>query len=676
MYYNRRLPGKRMRDYFMPFFIIVVIIAIIVFGWRILNQVFISDSLNTTNERVFLNIENGSAKAMMEGKSEWKNAPDNIYLYKGEKLKTGPDGRATLTFADQSIMRLESNSEVEFIQLKKKKDDNLIEVALNGGQVWTKIERITNPDSGFTIVTDMLTIDSKGGVVAVDYPGTVYVIDGSAQVGIKYDDEIIKTVNVGVGQQFMVDATGINDINEDLDVTLIFAMSDAFESSNWYRWNMKKDGAISAFEESEEDAETEDLASTDDEDSEDTEEETVLTDRLVSITTPSPNSATNKSTVSLEGLFNADKVEAVYIDGKKASVSGTNKWKIYEIALTKEGENKLSVEAEGTDGVRQTLDPFVITYDSIAPDMPKIEEPSPEEGETSVTIDDIEQIIKGSVSSDTYAVIVNDYKLSKYVPGSKEWQYYAKTAYGNLEVGENEYKVIAEDKAGNQSEPATITLVLEQETVDEAGGEDDTETGSGASSADDESLPASTSEGGVTITEPNGGESFTTSETEFDIKGAVPANTAKVEVNGYKLTLYQAGDTAYKYSAKSSFGNLEIGEKNEYAVKAYDADDNLLGSASITIDVQSGSASAPTITMPSTSGAYTTTLDEIVLGGAVGKWIQKVYINDQLLSDYIPGSEQWRKTITLSAGENTFTVYGEQDGDKTASVSITISYTP
>ena len=674
----RRAPRKRARDYFMPFFIIVVIIAIIVFGWRMLNQLFIQDSLDTTNERVLLNIENGSAKAMMEGKSEWKNAPDNIYLYKGEKLKTGPDGRATLTYFDQSIIRLDKSSQIEFVQLKQKNEDNLIEVMLNEGHIWTKIERITNPDSYFTVSTDMLTIDSRGGIVAISYPGTVYVIEGTAQVGIKYDDEIIKTINVGVGQQFMADADAVNDLNEGLEATLIFAMSDSFESSNWYRWNMRKDGAISAFEESDEededDVETGSSTSVEEDESEG-DEELILTDRLVSVTKPSSKSATNKSTITMEGLYDTDKVTAVYIDGRKATLSGTNKWKVYEVTLSGEGDNEISVEAEDNLGVRTTLDPFTITYDSVAPDMPEMTEPG--ENDAEVTIDDVEQIISGSVSKDTYAVIVNDYKLSKYVPGSQEFQYYAKTAYGNLEIGENEYEVIAEDKAGNQSKPAMITLVLEQETVDEADDEeDDAETGSDTSQEDDETLPASTSTGGVIITEPNGGESFTTSETEFDIKGTVPSDTAKVKVNGYTLTLYEAGDTTYRYSAKSSFGNLEIGEKNEYTVKAYDEDDKLLGSATITIDVQSGSASTPTITMPSTSGTYSTTLDEIVLGGTVGKWVQKIYVNDALLNGYIPGSEEWRKTITLSAGENTFTIYGEQNGDNTDSVSITISYTP
>ena len=122
MYYPNRAPRKRNRDYFMPFFIIVVIIAIIIFGWRTLNQVFIDDNRNTFTEKVFLNIENGSAKAMTVGSSDWDNAPDNIYLYKGEKIKTGSDGRVSLTFTDQSIVRMDSNAQVDLIQLNKKNE--------------------------------------------------------------------------------------------------------------------------------------------------------------------------------------------------------------------------------------------------------------------------------------------------------------------------------------------------------------------------------------------------------------------------------------------------------------------------------------------------------------------------------------------------------------------------
>ena len=465
MYYSNRVPRKRTRDYFMPFFIIVVVIAIIIFGWRTLNQVFIDDNRNSFNEKVFLNIENGSAKAMTVGNSDWDNAPDNIYLYKGEKLKTGSDGRVSLTFSDQSIVRVDNNSEVNLIELKKKGEATIIEVSLADGQIWSKVERVSNPDARFTVSTKLLTIDSKGGDVAVESPGTVYVLDGTAQVSIKYDDEIIKTINVGVGQQLVIDDEIIADINAEIEPDLIFALSDTFKTSAWYRWNMKKDGAITAFEESDE-GEGDEL---DDEVDDEDEETTINPDRMVSVTKPSPNSATSSSIISIEGLYNPEKVQAVYVNGKKASNLENNKWRISKLSLAIEGENELTIEAEDLAGVKTELDSFTVTYDKTPPATPVIVEPGA--NDESVIIEDIEQIIEGTVDKDTYVVIVNDYRLSKYVPGSKEFAYYAKTAYGNLEAGENEYEVFAEDKAGNKSEPAMITLVLDQEIIDEAGGD-------------------------------------------------------------------------------------------------------------------------------------------------------------------------------------------------------------
>ncbi|MBN2087777.1 FecR domain-containing protein [Candidatus Peregrinibacteria bacterium] len=680
MYYQNRAPRKRTRDYFMPFFIIIIIIAIIFFGWRTLNQVFIDDNRTTFSEKVFLSIENGSAKAMTVGNGDWDNAPDNIYLYKGEKLKTGSDGRVSLTFTDKSIVRLDNNTQIDLVQLSKKNDANVIEVSLVNGQIWSQIERIFHPDSRFTISTDLIAVDTKGGDIAVEAPGTVYVLDGTAQVSVKFEDEIIKTINVGVGQQLVIDSDTIASINEGTEPDLIFALSESFKSSEWYRWNTKKDGAINAFEESDnEDAETDETETTDEDNETEqasTDEETSINpDRMVSITKPSSNSATSSSEISIEGVYDSEKVQAVYIDGKKASLLEKNKWKISKLTLVTEGENKLKVEAEDLSGAKVQLDSFIITYDKTPPAVPVITNPGA--NDETVTIDDVEQMIEGTVSGDTYVVIVNDYRLSKYVPGSKEFSYYAKTAYGNLEVGENEYEVIAEDKAGNKSESAKIILVLEQDTVDEAGGDEEVteEDDSSVTSATETPVPVATSTGGVTITEPNGGESFTTSETEFDIKGTVPAGTETVEVNDYKLSLYEAGDSTFRYSAKASFKNLTIGEKNEYVVKAYDESGKVLGSASITIDVESGSAAAPTITMPSSSASYTTSLNEVVLGGDVGKWTDKVYVNGEKLTDYIPGSEQWRKTVTLNPGENTFTVKGEMDGVQTSSVSITITYT-
>ena len=673
----------------MPFLIIAVIFAGVIFGWRALDNLLVDQNRSTYSEKVSLDIDSGSAKAMIVGKSEWQNAPDKIYLYRGERLKTVTDGRVSLTFFDQSIMRLNTDTEVSFASLKKKNETYNIEVEFNKGNLWSKVERITNPNSTFSITTDLLTIDTRGAVFAISYPGTVYVIEGNAQVGIKYDDDVIKTYTVGVGQQFTVDEDGIADIKKGTDTEVIFALSDTFKRTNWYRWNVKKDGAINAFEESDlDDLDEDDEADLDETDDTDLDDDTSIDaditniDRVVYVTKPSKKTETSKSTITLEGNYDEEKIEAVYVDGKKASVISDGKWRMTSVKLGLEGENKIKIEAEDLNGNKTAIETFVITYDKTAPDTPVITEPSAEVEGENVTIDDIEQIIKGTVSEDTQAVIVNDYRLGKYVPGSEVFQYYAKTEYGNLEAGENEYKVYAEDKAGNQSEAAIIILELDQEVIDTADGNEDEDdntttgatTGATSGATTEESLPTASSSGGVTITAPNEGKSLTTSETEFEITGTVPDGTAKVKVNDYPLSLFEPGDTTFKYRAYVSIGNLKIGEKNSFKVEAFDGDDALVGEASIVIDVESGASAAPVITMPSSTGSYSTTLDTIVIGGTVGKWATRIYINDKEIKDYIPGSEEWRTSVDLSSGENTFVINAEKAGESVGKATIIVNY--
>lgn len=679
MYY-RRPPRTKFYNYLMPFLVIVVIFLAVVFGWSSLNKVFVDQNKSTYNEKVFLNIESGSAKAMTVGKSEWQNAPDKIYLYRGERFKTGTDGRATLTFFDQSIMRLNTNTEVSFASLKKKNDTHQIEVELVKGDVWVKVERIMNPDSNVSVTTDALTVDSRGGVFAISAPGTVYMVEGTAQVGAKYDDEVIKTYTLGVGQQFMVDEAAITSIKEDRDAEVIYALSDTFKKTNWYRWNVKKDGAVSAFEESDLEGIDEDITEAEDFQSDPADEtaEAMASEdltnigRVVYITKPSKNTETNKSNLTVEGRYDAEKISAVYLDGKKALLkNGT--WTA-DVKLVSEGENRISLEAEDLSGSKTVLDALIIFYDKTAPATPTITEPGA--NNETVEIEDVEQLIKGTVSKDTAAVIVNDYRLTKYVPGSQGFEYYAKTVYGNLQAGENEFKVIAEDKAGNQSETAVIILKLSQDVIDEKAGEGTKEAEDPDTADETTSLPKASSTGGVKITSPNNGESFTTSETEFEIAGTVPEGAAKVEVNDYALSLFSAGDTTFKYRAYVSIGNLKIGEKNTYTVKAYNEAGASLGEASITIDVESGATAAPVITIPSETGKYSTSLDTLVVGGTVGKWITRVYVNDKEVKDYIPGSEKFSSTVKLSPGENTFTISAEKAGVPSGKATIIITYQP
>lgn len=587
--YKKRAPKQGGADYIKPFIVIIIFIAIIIAGWRLLGSVLVDETPTESSEKVLLEIETGSAKAMTSSGAEWKNIPSNIYLYEGEKVRTQSDGRITLTFFDQNTARLDKSTEVNLTTLLLEGSQSTVGLRLDEGQVWLEVQSELSTAS-YSVSMDNLYLEATNATFAVTAPGTVYVLRGSVDAQVVDNGTFVDQATVGVGQQISVDAEIAKEITDGAEKDLIFAIDDAFKSSNWYRWNQQQGGV--------------ELEEADDEEVDD-EEDNPLDDQ----------------------------------DG--------------------------SGDATEDDTEADEIDP----NDKEAPTVPEISEPGA--NDESVEVDDIVVDIKGSVSDDTEEVIVNDYKLTKYIPGSGEFRYTANVAFNNLEVGDNEYKVVAEDKNGNQSEAAVITLTLTQEVYDEKIEETEEEV-----ATEEEGVPDATSEGGVNITSPNNGDNLVTSETSFQIKGDVPSTAARVLVNDYKLQGFTAGDTTYTYNANSTLGTLEIGELNTYTVKAYDEDDELIGTASMTIDVESGANGSgdPTITIPTSTGTYQTTLNQLVIGGAIGKWVEMVYVDGSKLNDYIPGSEEWKTTITLVPGENTFSIYGEKDGENTATVSITIDY--
>ena len=77
-------------------------------------------------------------------------------------------------------------------------------------------------------------------------------------------------------------------------------------------------------------------------------------------------------------------------------------------------------------------------------------------------------VVKGTVSSDTYKITINDYKLTKYIPGQTQWDYIASTKFNTLKNGLNSYVVKTFDKDGNQTDSLIFSIDYEAPVIPDA----------------------------------------------------------------------------------------------------------------------------------------------------------------------------------------------------------------
>lgn len=70
-------------------------------------------------------------------------------------------------------------------------------------------------------------------------------------------------------------------------------------------------------------------------------------------------------------------------------------------------------------------------------------------------------LIQGTTPSNTDKIVVNDYTLTKYKPGSTEWSYVAAVSLGTLKKGENDYTILALDAEGNEIASESFTIVYD-----------------------------------------------------------------------------------------------------------------------------------------------------------------------------------------------------------------------
>lgn len=380
-------------------------------------------------------------------------------LYSGEGISTGASSRQYMEMTNKGYARLDEYSTLFF----KKNDPKSEFVNLAKGNLWLKYEKESQDVKDFSLKTKnmLLTLEPGVHVAAGSTNGKQYlsVLQGKAQVKILDNGgKTIKEILLQSGKEVRFDAQFFDTQAVSPDTLLSQDISEDFMKSEWVDWNMVEDSKMSNYEPK--DATVAETAATNSEAREvpqsNTNEPEAST-QGVEVTNISSGDVFTTETINVRGDYQGN-VSAITVNGTAAELnSSAGTWVAYKISLPKEGKNTITVKMT-KEGETTTVSTFSVSRDSGVPDTPVLTSPR--------TISTPDSKIQGSVGKEVVKVTVNGYALKKFVPGSGSWQYILSLEIQNMKPGENLYRVIGYDKAGNASKPlnAVITYTGPTET--------------------------------------------------------------------------------------------------------------------------------------------------------------------------------------------------------------------
>ena len=168
-----------------------------------------------------LNIGGGTVQVRAKGSDAFQPGTAEQSLHEGDTVRTGPDGRASITYFDGSVTRLDYGSTFTLTTLETLENDDgskVIEGEQDQGNSYNRVAELTDSESRFEVETPTATASVQGTVYALIVENgatTVAVIDGVVRTS---GDGA--SVSVPEGKMVVVDAGGgvgtVQDITDDL----------------------------------------------------------------------------------------------------------------------------------------------------------------------------------------------------------------------------------------------------------------------------------------------------------------------------------------------------------------------------------------------------------------------------------------------------------------------------
>jgi hypothetical protein len=418
MYYKPNKIHRRNRrhlDFILPFLIIICVGVVLVLSV----QLYFALTEEPLNDKVEVYMVDGSARFLPWGMSNWQNVYSGMNFLPGDSLRTSKEGTAVLKFFNGSYVRIAPDSEVILQEVNRDDVVDEILVLLNDGEVWVNSKKEIGKITEFNVRTKNLSIKNTGTVFDVlnDDSEAVRVMRGEVNVDVfvyeNSEEVVVESIDIGIGQEIDLSAKKITALQQRKNISMLDAISDEFEESNWYQWNVSEDTNPTEYVSGEEVDNLPEIEVEQDEVEDDSDQEEPAAD-----------------------------------------VVGEEVAEVEEELSAPEPEEDVVEEKPTQEELGEFSAPIVVSYS----------------GSLSNEVTKSPVLVKGKVSG-AYKVVVNDYVLNEFKPGDKEWIYFLNDKYGNLSPGLNEYEVYAENANGEKSEVVKFQVtykkegVLEPETV-------------------------------------------------------------------------------------------------------------------------------------------------------------------------------------------------------------------
>jgi len=236
---------------------IIILIALIIFTIFGVRAVTANPDIGAPE--VIIEIDEGGVEVWPAGGSTWQRVKDGQTLGAGDRVRTLEDSSASIIFYDNSVMRLDENTEITISELDIDPEnylDQKVSVELIVGRAWSRIMNLLDLDSSYEVQTSSVVATVRGTsfTMSVDERGETEVDVTESMVELALfqsasgSEEIITTnprqLRLEAGRYITRGAfKNLTENDQPVDVFNIESQSideDRLKSS-WYLKNMTRD---------------------------------------------------------------------------------------------------------------------------------------------------------------------------------------------------------------------------------------------------------------------------------------------------------------------------------------------------------------------------------------------------------------------------------------------------